>query len=302
MAQPYICLGDGVWNGKIANIRLSWKVTAKKQLAQHAGEQGVNASVLKAVSEHLIYRLAYRMGGKKAVIRSPPHEFAMPRPDKLHMSGHIIPLRGFGIQQVRIYLNAAKAAPIRYEQLELVGEAALMSIGVPRSLVLNLDYSWGVGVETWAGPTIGAYQPLPSLALGPHTGMPTCTDDAPKMSPDSPRPIPHRMNPAAAEFHPRTAADPVTKTQTVSHPSASWGRSSPFWNQYSEDLYPGQNDGYIATGGYYSVQVDPMTSIPSVQDNTESIWDPYTQRWQFYDYNSNYNTQQWEVPGSFGYF
>jgi hypothetical protein len=69
MAQPYICLGNGVWNGRIANIRLTWKVTAKKQLAQHAKDQGVDASVLKAVTEHLIYRLTHKMGGKKAVIR-----------------------------------------------------------------------------------------------------------------------------------------------------------------------------------------------------------------------------------------
>ncbi|KAI0114491.1 hypothetical protein GGR51DRAFT_577506 [Nemania sp. FL0031] len=303
MPQPYICLGDGAWNGKIANIRLSWKMMARRQLAQHARDQGVNASVLKAVSEHLMYRLAYRMGGKKAVIRSAPHEFSMPRPDKLHMSGHIIPIRGLGFHQVRIYLNATKAAPMRYEQLELVGEAALICLGTPRALVLNLDYSWGVGVETWAGPTTGGYQPPPGLNLEPQTSMPAHIDDAPEMDINSPRPAPHRMNPAAAEFYPRTTVDPVlTKAQAESYPSASQSPGTPFLDQYSENLYPDQNDGYIVMGGYHDVQVDPMAIIPQVQDTAGPFWDPYTQRWQIYNHNNNYNIQQWEVPGTFGYY
>ncbi|KAI1126336.1 hypothetical protein F5Y10DRAFT_267220 [Nemania abortiva] len=221
----------------------------------------------------------------------------MPRPDKLHMSGHVVPSRGFAIQQVRIYLNAAKPAPMRYEEPELVGEAALMALGVPRVHVLNLDYSWGVGVETWAGPTTGGYQSSPSLAFGPQAGMPAYADDAPKTSLYFTRPTPHRMNPEAAEFYPNITVVPVYKTHAVGYPSASRSPSTSLSDQYSENLYSGQNSGYIPMGGYCGTQIDPMAPIPPTQDNAGAIWDPYAQRWQIY----NYNIQQWEFPGPFGY-
>ncbi|KAI0867257.1 hypothetical protein GGS24DRAFT_508097 [Hypoxylon argillaceum] len=221
----------------------------------------------------------------------------MPKPEKLYMSGHIIPSRGFEIQQVRIYLDATKPAPKRFEELEVVGEAVLIAIGVPRALVLNLDYSWGIGVEAWTGPTIGGYQSSWSSGYGSSYEMPIYMGK-PRVNPVYTRPTPHRMNPTAAEFYPSTTADLANETQTGAFLSASQSPITPFSDQHPGDMYSNQNAGYIETSGYFGTQFDPTSLIASTQDNAGCIWDPYTQRWQYY----NYNTQQWEFPGLFGYF
>ncbi|KAI8946598.1 hypothetical protein F4801DRAFT_583262 [Xylaria longipes] len=298
MSQRHICLRHGVWNGIIADARIKWNAAAKTKLAEYAREQGVEPSVLKGLSEHLIYQLAHKMGCKRAVIKSPPHEIAISRTnlntgrmcDKLCMSGSLSSSRA-GIQHVRIYLHA-RSALTKIDELEIIGEGISRPFGPSRAFTLDLDHSWGVGIEAWTGPTFGG-DPLSSdSADESQSGM-----AIPEASPGPGRATStaggHCMNPEAAEFYPTTPPDREysTQTHTWGYPSLSSGSfDTAFVYQYPLNMSPSFPAMLPPIGGYYGAQIDPWVGIPFAQNATQHTWNPYPQRQKYY----NYGTQRWE--------
>ncbi|KAI1173128.1 hypothetical protein F4777DRAFT_559022 [Nemania sp. FL0916] len=298
MHGKYICLDHDLWDGKIANITLSWQEKAQKKLRKHAKDQDVDALVLKAASEHFIYRLAYKMRSQKAVIRNAFHIAVIPNtdhnadqtPDKLLMLGQIITSScGFKTHQIRIYLDADKAASTRYDELEVTGEMALRPLGVPRIATLDLAHSWGVGAQSWSGPTTGRYQIPSNSTRASRSYTIDYNNITSRRSSDytvmSPRDLSHRMNPEAAEFHPRTAIDQTYAAQTGLSSEAGHRMGAPFAQQNYCSLCAGQNAGYTGVEGCYGLQFDAAASMPSSQGNVNLLWDPYTWSWRSYIYN-----------------
>ncbi|KAI0442451.1 hypothetical protein F4803DRAFT_575612 [Xylaria telfairii] len=309
MAQQYNCLSYDAWNGKRHNIHIKWTVTAKTKLAEYARDQGVELHVLKGVSEHLIYLLALKIGGKRAIIKNPVHQVALsstnlntgPMYDKLCMSGAISAFR-MELQPVRVYLDV-KSALAKFEELEVVGEAVSVHLGPSRTLTLDLDHSWGIGIKTWTGPTVGGEQPPPKSGTGirrleasPNPGRPTSTAGH------------HRMNPEAAEFYPSppTSRDHSTEAQSW-HPDMSVAIvDTPFAHQYPLDMYTDRNPAFFEmpppVGGYYDTQIDRWVGIPLAPATAQHTWNPYAQGQKYF----NYGTQRWEpecvgFPYMFGY-
>ncbi|KAI0474384.1 hypothetical protein F4859DRAFT_89564 [Xylaria cf. heliscus] len=326
MAQQRICLRYGVWSGRIANIDIKWNTAGKSKLVEYAKEQGVDPSVLKGVSEHLMYRLAHRIGRKRAIIKSPPHQTTISSTnlntgrmcDTLCMSGALSSSRA-GIQQVRVYLDA-KSALTGFEELEVVGEAISIPLGPSRVLTLDLDHSWGVGIEAWTGPTVGGGdQSSSDPSPEPRPGM--GADNIPGAGPHpryiAPTTGRHCMNPEAAEFYPSTAAGREHSTptpiptppqmQTWRYPSLDAGSAdAPFADQYPFNMHPEWSPAFLdmllPMGGYYDTPIDPWVGIPFALDIAPHAWNPYPQGPKYY----NYGTQRWEpewvgFPPLFGY-
>ncbi|KAI0455862.1 hypothetical protein F5B21DRAFT_502888 [Xylaria acuta] len=212
------------------------------------------------------------------------------------------------IQQVRIYLDAKSG----FDELDVAGEAISIPFGPSRALTLDLDHSWGVGIEAWTGPTVGGDQPSSDPAAESQSGMTTHTDNTPEASPGpgcaTPTASRRCMNPEAAEFYPRTPAsrEYSTHTQTWGYPILNAGSlDAAFVYQYPLNMYTNQSltfsDMPPPIGGYYDTQIDPWVGIPSTRNATQHTWHPYA-RQKYY----NYGTQRWEpewvdFPGIFGY-
>ncbi|KAI0406002.1 hypothetical protein F4802DRAFT_129002 [Xylaria palmicola] len=303
MEGRYICLRDDVWDGKIANIKILWKGAGRKKLAQCARDQGIGATLLKSITEHFMYTLAHRMRAKRLAIKMPLHEFALRQtnsgdrrlPESLQMSGEVIPSRRNEVQQVRIYLDAGKAVLSRYNELVVVGEAVFRSSRADGTPSLNMNASWGLGVETWVGPTFGGAQKSASpaarsqsnrsvkggnaLRAGCGHGVNTTVDDH------------RRMNPEAAEFCPRVTASRSDGMQTWTDPTMAQRSGTPLGYQYSGETYKGQDAVYQAMPGtIYETQPDPGHDMSPIREFIGHTWNPYMEWWRCY----NFVTGQWE--------
>ncbi|KAI3327896.1 hypothetical protein HD806DRAFT_549799 [Xylariaceae sp. AK1471] len=262
MAPQLNCLGDGVLRGKIGGILVEWKQDAEKELPKHAEDQGVDVSLLKAVSEHYIYLQALQMGCRRATVVGPPHEFtpcrinsqAGPVPDKCHVFGRVASSR-LGVRQIRVYLQCKKKGAERYEDLETIGVSAMLKLGTGKSQ--DLDYSWGVGTSSWAGPTFRGSQ-APRLSGGTPTSY---------------------TNPSVGHFNPNPSAHRGYTTQTAGYPTTRF----PVTNQHPSN-----------TATPYSVS--PMTDFAvqtnaySAQASDNRVWDVQAERWKRY----NNATSEWE--------
>ncbi|KAI1751306.1 hypothetical protein F4782DRAFT_505382 [Xylaria castorea] len=209
------------------------------------------------------------------------------------------------IHQVRIYLDA-KSAPMRFDELEVVGEAISIPFGPSRALTLNLDHSWGVGIKTWFGPTVGGDQSLSDPAAESQSGMATL-EASPVYRGATPTAGRHCMNPEATEFYPRTPTgrEYSTPTQTWDYPSSNvGGLDAAFVYQYPLNMHPDRSPAFSEMlppiGGYYNTQIDPY--VPLIQNMAQHTWNPHAQGQKYY----NYGTQRWEpewvdFPHIFGY-
>ncbi|KAJ2987424.1 hypothetical protein NUW58_g4515 [Xylaria curta] len=258
------------------------------------------------------------MGSKRAVIKSPPHELTIANtnlntgriPGKLYMSGHVVSSCGLTIQ-IRIYLDATKAALTGYQDLDIVGESALIPLGASRALTLSLEHSWGVGVDVWTGPTIGRNRTQPSPAANPQSGISTNADNTPKASHVGEKTIPstghHRMNPEAAEFYPSSVTNREYKSQTWGSPNANREGYLPFGSQYLDIPYTNSGAEYstlpTAIGGYDCTQLDPGAPVSLDQSTTGEIWLPYPQWCHYYYsyYAHQRESQGLDFPTLFGY-
>ncbi|KAI1745186.1 hypothetical protein F4680DRAFT_467355 [Xylaria scruposa] len=303
MAQPYICHPNNIWSGKIGDVYIKWNLPAKKKLARYAKNQGEDRSVLKGASEHLVYQLACRIECGRAVIKSPPHEVIvsgayLTTGPKLCMSASLSSNRKKD-QQTRIYLDS-KSAPKRYDKLEVVGEAISRPFGPSQGLALNLDYSWGVGVLTWTGPTVKGGRP--SVYLDSQSGMVTPQASAPVPEDAPPTFTPHRMDPRAVEFRP--AQEYNIQPQTWHNQGSNVGGfNNAFVHGNPSNIHFDRSPAYPEmlppVGGNYHTRVDPY--VPLVQPMAPPPWAPYPQAQRWY----NFNTQRWEwvgfPPPVFGY-
>ncbi|TRX97101.1 hypothetical protein FHL15_001895 [Xylaria flabelliformis] len=306
MAQNYICHRRDIWSGKIGDVYIKWNVPAKKKLARYARQQGEDPSVLKEASEHMAFQLARRLDCKRAVIKSPPHEVNIPcayldTNKKLCMSGAFSSYRTT-VRQARIFLDS-KSALKRYDGLEVVGEAVLTTFGPSRAVALNLDYSWGVGVLAWTGPTIRRGRP--SYYLDAQSGMATSEANSipesatPEASsvPEGATPTagPHRMDPKAIEFRPSRELNIQPQTCNYLGPNVG-GIDDAFVHQFPMNIYPDGSPAYpemlLPPGGYYHTQISSY--VPLVQPMAPQPWVCYPQEQKWY---YNFGTQRWEWVG-----
>ncbi|KAI1196899.1 hypothetical protein F5X97DRAFT_324993 [Nemania serpens] len=302
MAQPYICLGNGKWSGRLADVQLRWKLNASTWMIRHAQELEENGSVLKALSEHLLCRLARRLGCDRAIIKSTPYELPNLNPSSnsdrappsLQMSGLVFLSHRKWFRHVRIYIDPTSTPSMKQQEPEAIGEAVYVSNRGHRALDLQL--SWGMGVDEWVGPVIGDYASSSSSGSHlPSDTAPSSTDEVPATSPSpncaKPMTHPHCMNPEAAAFFPGSAIDEEHKTETENYPSPSHIGGGSSMIQYSGNMSSNQFHGI-------HVNVNPMAGIPFAHDTTGSVWDPYTQRWGY----SAYNMQPWGLGVPFNNF
>lgn len=221
--------------------------------------------------------------------------------DKLCMSGAISSFRT-EMQQVRIYLDV-NSALAKFEELEVVGEAVSVPLGPSRAITLDLDHSWGVGIKTWTGPTVGGEQP--SFESESGTGTPEASPDPGRPTSTAGR---HRMNPEAAEFYPSPPTSRENSTEAQSwHPGLSASHAdTPFVHQYPLNMYTDRNPVFSEmlplVGGYYDTYIDHWIGIPLDPATAQHTWNPYAQRQKYY----NYGTQRWEpewvdFPYIYGY-
>ncbi|KAI0190005.1 hypothetical protein EV127DRAFT_481458 [Xylaria flabelliformis] len=315
MAQNYICHSRDIWSGKIGDVYIKWNVPAKKKLARYARQQGEDPSVLKGVSEHMVFQLARRLDCKRAVIKSPPHEVSLScayldTNQKLCMSGALSSYRTT-VRQARIFLESK--ALKRYDGLEVVGEAVLTTVGPSRAVALNLDYSWGVGVLAWTGPTVRRGRP--SYYLDAQSGMATsgassasegatseassipetATPEASSVSEGAtPTAGPHRMDPKAIEFRPSREYN--IQPQTYEHLGSNVGGfNDAFVHQFPLNIYHDRSPAYPEMlpppGGYYHTHIDSY--VPPVQPMATQPWGCYPQGQNWY----NFSAQRWEWAG-----
>ncbi|KAI0206949.1 hypothetical protein F4808DRAFT_454859 [Astrocystis sublimbata] len=271
------------------SVNLKWTAHAKLRLADTSREQGVDPSVLKAVTEHLIYQLARKMGCRRAVVKSPPCKVTISQCDpntgrsreEFCMLGSISSI-GRVFHQVRIYLDS-NSAQTKFDELNVIGEAVLVPLGHPRIPTLLLSHSWGLGIETWTGATTeGGEATSPAAGptdVGPEGGAVTTPER-------------HTLNPEAAEVFPslsaRLADSPGVGLSGCPDPSTG-SFDTGFEYQYPPNVYSdhtpalsNMRETEYPIGGYYLTQFDPWIG--------QNVWDIPAQGHGYY----NYDTRQWE--------
>ncbi|KAI1118555.1 hypothetical protein F5Y14DRAFT_462510 [Nemania sp. NC0429] len=338
MAQPYICLGNGVWHGKVSDVYLRWKPNASKWLKRHALELGDHELVLKALSEHLLCGLARRMFCDRATIKSTPYKLPQltysSNPDRkstsLQMSGLVSRSWEQYFRHVRIFIEATSPSSMKHQRPELIGVSVFKTHHGDRTLEMN--YSWGMGIEEWKGPVDVAYPGLSSTyssSHGPSDTPPSIPDDAQAASPSLEGATPtnplRRMNPKAVEFFPGSGRDEKPRIQPENYPSPRES-SSPS----SSISFLNQDSGDMCLNGSHDISVSPTADIPFSHDapgwvgsphiqpqawEQDAHRDPYIhpQAWEYdayknpyiqpqaWEYNA-YDMQPWGVPVPFTHY
>ncbi|RZK32631.1 MAG: hypothetical protein EOO61_16715 [Hymenobacter sp.] len=63
------CLSSSSWDDTLGSIRVRWASDAPNRLQEFASYEQVPIETVKALSEHLAYATAYRIGSTQVVIQ-----------------------------------------------------------------------------------------------------------------------------------------------------------------------------------------------------------------------------------------
>ncbi|KAK2756952.1 hypothetical protein FQN54_004920 [Arachnomyces sp. PD_36] len=136
------CLAADCYEGDINGIGLEWADNAKSRLPEHASQRGLNATPVKALTEHLAHSTAVRLGKNRVRIMGTLHDTTTisgtgeTKQDELHITIKVMP----GRWNVHIYVEGIGQGEAALDNVKVRGESVVR----PGQITRDADLSTGI--------------------------------------------------------------------------------------------------------------------------------------------------------------